>query len=345
MRVMVTGGSGFLGCHTIASLVEAGHEVVALAREPARLEAALAPVGVSRVEVVRGDVNDGDAVARALSGARAVIHSAGVYSLDHRRRQEMWRTNVEGTKLVLSAAIDAACDPVVYVSSVVALWPLSQSRPAPLEPPTGTIRTPYIRSKVAAERVARDLQAKGFPVVTTYPGNIFGPYDPAAGEMIHLLRGFLGNYFPFFLFGAGLTVVDVRWLARAHVALLSPGLGPRLLTMGGHFLSMNEWFRVLRRLTGRRLPQLLPTPKPLAWLAGWIADRISSLIRRPLLYGAEKFMAAHWTGRTDDRRAVELVGEPPGAEETLRESIAWAANAGHLNPRWAGRALESASRV
>jgi nucleoside-diphosphate-sugar epimerase len=340
VRVLVTGGSGFVGSHTIAALVQAGHEVVALARDPARLEAALEPLNVPRIEVARGDVVDRDAVARALAGASAVVHAAGVYALDHRRRQEMWRTNVDGTKVVLGAALDAGCDPVVHVSSVVALWPLPQAQPAPLEPAVGKIRTPYVGSKVAAERFARELQARGAPVVTTYPGNVWGPHDPAAGEMIQILRGFLGNRFPFLLFGAGITVADVRWLARAHAALVVPGLGPRIVTMGGRFYPMNEWFGLLRELTGRRLPQLLPSPKLLAWLMGWLADRISALIGRPLLYGAEKFLAAYWTGRTDDRRAIALAGEPPSPEETVRESIAWAVRAGHLPRPWAGRVVE-----
>jgi len=196
MRVLVTGGSGFVGSHTIAELVRQGHEVVALARDPARLGAALAPLGAPRVEVARGDVVDRAAVASALKGVRAVVHAAGVYSLDHRRRQEMWRTNVEGTEAVLGAAVDAGCDPVVHVSSVVALWPLPQKQAAPVEPPVGCCRTPYVCSKVAAERFARALQAKGAPVVTTYPGNVWGPHDPAAGEMVQILRGFLGNRFP-----------------------------------------------------------------------------------------------------------------------------------------------------
>ncbi len=337
MRVLVTGGSGFVGCHTIAELVRTGHEVVALARDPARLERALVPVGRPRVEVVQGDVVDREAVGRALDGVDAVVHAAGVYSLDHRRRQEMWRTNVEGTEVVLESAVRAGCDPIVHVSSVVALWPLPQDGPAPVEPPVGHLRTPYIRSKVAAERVARALQASGAPVVTTYPGNVWGAHDPAAGEMVQILRGFLGNRFPFILFGAGLTVVDVGWLARAHAALMTPGQGPRMVTMGGAFLDMRTWFRLLRTLTGRRLPQLFPSPRPLSWLVGAIADRVATIARRPLLYGAEKFLAAHWTGRTDDRRAIALAGEQPPPEETVRASIEWAVSAGHLPAKWAGR--------
>lgn len=337
MRIFVTGGSGFVGCHTIAELVQSGHEVVALARDPARIEAALRPLGAPRVEIVRGDVLDRDAVRRALHGSDAAIHAAGVYALDPRRRGEMWRTNVDGTQTVLGAALEAGCDPIVHVSSVVALWPLSQTRPAAPEPPVGTLRTPYFASKVAAERIARELQAAGAPVVTTYPGNVWGPHDPAAGEMIPLLRGFLGNRFPFRLADAGITVTDVRWLARLHAALVRPGLGPRIVTASGHFVPFGEWFELLRGLTGRRLPQLVPSSKALSWLVGWIADRISLLSNRPMLYSAEKFLAAYWAGRTDDRRALELVGDPPSAAETLRHAIAWAVDAGHLPARWAGR--------
>ncbi len=338
MRVLVTGGSGFVGCHVVAQLARSGHDVVALARDPARLESALAGVGAPRVAVARGDVVDRESVTRALQGVDAVIHAAGVYSLDPRRREVMWRTNVSGTEIVLGAAVDAGCDPVVHVSSVTALWPLPQDRPAPIEPPVGTIDTPYVGSKVAAERVARRLQASGAPVVTTYPGNVWGPHDPARGEMVDLLRGFLGNRYPFYLFDAGISVVDVRWLARAHTALLEPGVGPRIVTMGGWFLRNNEWFALLREVTGRRLPQLLPAPRPLCWLVGQLADRVAVVARASLMYGAEKMMGAHWSGQTDDARAIALAGERPPPKETLREAIAWAVDAGHLPRRWAGRA-------
>uniref|UniRef100_UPI0011781165 NAD-dependent epimerase/dehydratase family protein n=1 Tax=Amycolatopsis kentuckyensis TaxID=218823 RepID=UPI0011781165 len=98
MVIAVTGGTGFLGAHTVALLVAAGARVRVLARDPA---AGTVPDGV---EVVPGDVTDEVAVARLVAGADAVLHAAGVYSFDSRRRAELARVNVAGTETVLAAA-------------------------------------------------------------------------------------------------------------------------------------------------------------------------------------------------------------------------------------------------
>ena len=173
----MTGGSGFVGSHLVARLARDGHRVRALARDHGRLACALAPHGEVPVEVAAGDVRDAAAVRAAVAGCDAVVHAASVYSLDVRRRDEMERTNVEGTRTVLHAAVDAGCAPVVHVSSMVTLLPADG--PLGDEPAIGTNdRTPYIGSKVRAERIARDLQEAGAPVVTTYPGAVFGPHDP-----------------------------------------------------------------------------------------------------------------------------------------------------------------------
>ena len=82
MKVMVTGGTGFVGSHTVAEVVRAGHDVKLLVRDPSRIRPALEPLGVGEVESVMGDVTDKDSVEQALEDCDAVIHCASVYSLD-----------------------------------------------------------------------------------------------------------------------------------------------------------------------------------------------------------------------------------------------------------------------
>ncbi|HUE75656.1 MAG TPA: NAD(P)H-binding protein, partial [Chloroflexota bacterium] len=101
MRVMITGGTGFVGAHTVAGLIGAGHDVKLLVRSPDRVRPALEPLGVGEVETVVGDVTVPDVVESALQGCDAVIHSASVYSLDTRKDAEIRRTNIVGTETVL----------------------------------------------------------------------------------------------------------------------------------------------------------------------------------------------------------------------------------------------------
>jgi dihydroflavonol-4-reductase len=116
-----------VGSHSIGALAKAGHRVRVSARAPERVPAALAPLGVDEVESVRGDVTDSAAVGRALEGADAVLHAASVFSMDARRADEMRSVNVRGTDVVLRTAHRLGLDPIVYVSSELALLPPAEN--------------------------------------------------------------------------------------------------------------------------------------------------------------------------------------------------------------------------
>lgn len=337
MKVLVTGATGFVGSHAVAALARAGHQVRVLARRPARVAPALGPVGSPRVEVAEGEVGDAPAVAQAIRGCQAVLHAANVYSLDPRRGREMARTNVEGTEVVLRLAAEAGCDPVVHVSTVLVLYPATGAAGRDL--PLGSdIGSPYLSTKMAAERIARRFQERGLPVVTTYPGGVFGPNDPGPGEMVRLLSGFLGNRYCIDLARGGLPLADVRWIAAAHAALFASGLGPRRVTMSGRYLAWREIFELLRRLTGRRLPTF-PTPAAAATAVAGLADVLQRVVPWRLPLGRESMWAVLNSSPVEDAEAVALAGQPPPAEETLADAIRWAVGAGHLPAARAGALL------
>lgn len=119
MRVAVTGGTGFVGSHTVAALCAEGHDVRLLVRSTRRIDDALAPLGIDPhdVEVVSADVTDRQAVAAGVDGVDAIVHAASVYSFDPRQAPTMARINDVGLRTVTDAAIDARLDPIVHVSS------------------------------------------------------------------------------------------------------------------------------------------------------------------------------------------------------------------------------------
>src|SRR6185436_15758339 len=98
MKVLVTGGTGFVGSHCVAALVARGHQVRMLARTPSKVAPILARLGSPQVEVVAGDVTRADDERVALSGCNGVLHAANVYTLDPRRADEMHSTNVTSTR-------------------------------------------------------------------------------------------------------------------------------------------------------------------------------------------------------------------------------------------------------
>jgi dihydroflavonol-4-reductase len=338
MKVLVTGGSGFLGAHAVRALVDAGHEVRVLARSGDKLTRALAPLGGPAVEITLGDVTDVAAVERAVAGCEGVLHAASVFAFDPRMRATMHATNAAGTELVLRAARARGCDPIVHVSSVVALMPRTGPR---LDPhgPVGRATGAYSATKVRAEEIARRHQTECGAVTITYPGAIVGPFDPGPGEMVHMLRSFLGNQACFRLWGAAFLDVDVRWLARVHAALFVPGQGPRRVSAGGTFVPWADLFGLLRKLTGRALPMLLPTPKAMAMATGALADALQPLVRTRLPISSEATWFTFNVAPTDDADAVALAGPPPPLEETLADAIRWCVEAGHLPARWAGELI------
>lgn len=337
MTVLVTGGTGFVGAHSVVALLAAGHQVRLLVRDQARVPATLLPLGVepATIDVVTGDVTDPEAVAAAVQGCTSVLHAASVYSFNTRDHPRLRAVNVRGTEVVLGAAVAAGLDPVVHVSSFGALLPAGQTPVTP-NAEVGTPREAYLDSKARADRVARRYQAEGMPVVVTYPLAALGPHDPYLGDQTNRLRNVLRGLMPIWPRG-GFPVGDVRDVARLHAAVLKPGRGPRRYLGPGRYVDTREYLRVLRRVTGRTLPAVrLPASAmlPVGALTGLVQRVVP--VHLPAEYGAIYTCAV--ARPVDTTRTNRLLGGPTVPfEQTVTDTVAWLAATGHLTPRQAGR--------
>ncbi|HWM07013.1 MAG TPA: NAD-dependent epimerase/dehydratase family protein [Actinophytocola sp.] len=332
MLVCVTGGTGFVGAHSVAAMVRAGHRVRLLVRDPSTVDKALSPLGVpsGAVEIVPGDVLDETSVARATRGTDAVLHAASVYSFDPRARAELRRTNEFGTSVVLTQARLAGVARIVHVSSVAALFP--SRTPLTEDSPVGHAGEPYLASKAAAERVARRHQADGAPLVITYPPALLGPHDPKLGDQTARLRDTLRGLMPIWPLG-GFPVGDVRDTAALHATLLS-GPAPARVFGPGRYLSTREYLRELREITGRALPAIhLPARSllPVGLLAGAV-QRIWPW-HIPVEYGAVYTCAC--ATRVDQEADTGGVAPRP-VTETFTDTVAWLHANGHVSDRAAG---------
>lgn len=255
MPVLITGGTGFIGSHTVAALHRAGRRLRLLVRDPAAVPRALTPLGLSvgDVEVVEGDVRDPVAARRGMAGCEAVVHAASVYSFDSRRHRAMRQVNVDGTRTVLTAALRAGVDRVVHVSSFGALLPSA----GPLRPgsPVGRPRERYMATKAAADAIAREHQRRGEPVTISYPLATLGPNDPHLGDQVTRLRNLLLGRMPVWPSG-GYPVGDVRDVAALHVEALTGERATGRLFAPGRYVSTREYVQAVREATGRRLPVL-----------------------------------------------------------------------------------------
>jgi nucleoside-diphosphate-sugar epimerase len=257
MKVLVTGGTGFVGAHTVVALLAAGCEPRLLVRRPKRLATTLGAIGVDidSLDVVPGDMTDRDAVRRATDGTDAVIHAAAVVAaLDRRHASASVETNVRGTQTVVESALDAGCRSIIHVSSIAAVFsPAYDLIHADLPPVTGATN-PYTKSKALAEEWVRGRQAAGDPIVIVYPGGVLGPPvgevfgDAAEGFASMLRSGFLP------LHDGGIGAIDARDLAQVLIAAMRPGLGGRRFMAGGNLVSLNRVAEIIRELTGRKFP-------------------------------------------------------------------------------------------
>jgi dihydroflavonol-4-reductase len=336
LLVLVTGGTGYVGSHSIAALAKAGHRVRVFARSPDRVPAALEPLGVDGVETAIGDVTDRAAVERALEGCDAVLHAASVFSLDTRRADEMNSVNVRGTEIVLGAAHRLGLDPIVYVSSEMALLPPASGEILAADSPVGQSPWPYCRSKADSEVVARRFQARGAPVVSVMPAGMWGPQDPYMGDGVTIAANVLRGRYPMVMPG-GMHIADVRDVAAVFAAVMKPGLGPRSYLVTGHFMTMPDIIRTLGDLSGRRLPFLtLP-----AWfMAGFgrTADVAQRLLKTRLPWSAEGIWVLNCDAHCDDAKTRdELKLGPRPLRETFVDTVRWLVETGHLTPRQAGR--------
>jgi nucleoside-diphosphate-sugar epimerase len=336
MKVLVTGATGLVGSHAVAALQRAGHRIRVLVRDERRVQHALGPLGALDVEVVTGDVTNVCTVRAALTGCDAVVHAAALYSLDPRRDAEVQRTNVRGTEHVLGCARELGLDPIIHVSSISALLPTEErllGRNADVSArPIGA----YGRSKADAERTARRLQEQGAPVVSFYPGAVWGPHDPTVGEGVEVVIDFLRQTTVPITPG-GMTIVDARDLGRAIAAATVSGKGPRRFMAGGHWVTPSEMADLFEAITGRtfrriRVPQSLIR---VLSRAGDLATRWLGVDVQITREAAETMFAML---PSDDSPLFEELGvRLRPARETLVDTLRWAFETGRLSEREAGR--------
>ncbi|GJF09272.1 oxidoreductase [Mycolicibacterium cyprinidarum] len=260
MLIGVTGGTGYLGAHTVRALLADGHQVRLLVgpdAEGAPVLNHLADVGV--VEAMSGDIRDAATREALLDGCDALLHAAGVVGTDNRRSELMWQINAHATEALLTRAAEMGLDPVVSVSSYSALFPPPDGVIGP-DTPTADGRSDYAKTKGYADRAARHLQQQGAPVVVTYPSSVVGPAFHTAPGVTE--RGWA----PIVRFGVaprlrgGMQMIDVRDVADVHTALMTPGRGPRRYLCGGVLVPFDDMISALERGAGRRFKRVPLSP-------------------------------------------------------------------------------------
>src|ERR1700756_3337289 len=217
VKVLITGGTGFSGSHTVRALVAADHKVRLLVRDPAKVRTVFESDGFMPQDIVVGDMTDATAVDEALAGCDGVVHAAALVDLGRAAARLVEEANARGVELVIGGAARRGLPSIVDVSSLGAFFtpggpPLSPE--LPIAPGT----TAYARSKAQAERYVRRLQEQGAPIRISYPAGIVGPNDPTMSAGNYGVRAYVRDLG--IVTSTGLQAVYVRDVALLHLKLL-----------------------------------------------------------------------------------------------------------------------------
>lgn len=326
MNCFVTGASGFVGANLVHELVARGHRVKALMRPGAET------CGLSGVEVesIAGDVSDRSALGQGMRGCDWVFHVAASYHLWLRDYAPMYAANVDGTRNVIEAADAAGCSRIVYTSTVGCIGlpksvngvvtPTDESTPVS----EAQMSNHYKLSKWRAEVVARELAAKGAPVVIVNPSAPIGPRDVKPTPTGQVIVDFLNRAMPAFV-DTGLNYVHVRDVAIGHILAAERGrVGERYIlgNTEGNW-TMKQALDVLAEITGLPAPKFR-APHALAFAAAYAGEALSAWTGKPPkapLAGVRMARYKMWFNPAKAIREIGLPQTPP--KQALADAVQW----------------------
>ena len=326
MNCFVTGASGFIGANLVHELVARGHRVKALLR-PGADTRGLAGVEFERVA---GDISDRAALERGMRGCDWVFHLAASYHLWLRDYAPMYAANVDGTRNVIEAATAAGCSRIVYTSTVGCIG---------LPEPVNGVITPtdeatpvseaqmtnhYKLSKWRAEVVARELAAKGAPVVIVNPSAPVGPRDVKPTPTGQIVVDFLNRAMPAFV-DTGLNFVHVRDVVIGHILAAERGrVGERYIlgNTEGNW-TLKQALDALAEITDLPAPKF-QTPHALAFAVACVSEAGAAITGKPPkapLAGVRMARYKMWFNPAKAIRELGLPQTPP--KQALADAVEW----------------------
>ena len=332
MLVLVTGATGLLGNNVVRLLLQQGHQVRVLVRDP-RIDKSLAGLNV---EVVPGDLREPDQIATATIGADVVINSAAMVHIGWHKEKLMQQVNIEGAKAIGEAALKQGAR-LVHVSSVDALGVATEDAPHDeTSPREGKVPCPYVLTKRAAEEELQKLFAQGLNGLIVNPALMFGPWDwkPSSGRMI---LSVVKNQPPLAPRGGG-SVCDVRDVAAAIVTAMQKGnVGENYILAGENLRYVDLW-RKIAEITGCRAPWGRMGPL-VALAAGWCGDMWSQMDGQEAEVNSAAIRVSNqFHYYRSDKAMRDLNYRMRPVDQTIRDAWAWFQKHGYGVPAKASRA-------
>jgi dihydroflavonol-4-reductase len=337
MTTLVTGATGFVGSHVARQLVSSGENVRVLVRPTSNFKL----LEDLRVERVEGDLRDAGSIERAMRGVRRVFHVAADYRLWTQHPEELYESNVEGTRRLIAAAERAGVERIVYTSTVATIAVPQHGAALPNEATAARLEEMighYKRSKFLAEQVALDAAKAGAPVVIVNPTAPVGPGDWKPTPTGRIILDFLLGKMPAYV-DTGLNVVAVEDVAAGHLLAAEKGRSGERYILGGRNMTLKEILDALAAITGRRAPRL-KLPHVVALAAGYADEWYSRLAgREPQIPVEGVKMSRHKMFVESDKAARELGYAPGKIEAGLERAVRWYGDHGYVPSLAAGKGV------
>jgi dihydroflavonol-4-reductase len=326
--VLITGATGFIGRAVADAAARRGIELRFLIRSDRYLD----QVSHLKYERVTGDLTDPESLRKACEGVDAVFHLAALYSMWVRDIGPLIRTNVEGTKAIIRAALDAGIEKLVYTSSVAAIGHRDDGEPSDetVEWNLEWTRDPYTKSKHLSHLAVKEFIRDGAPIIIAYPSAPVGPNDikptPTGQMYIDLINGKVPVYYP-----GGFSVVDVEDCGEGHLLAFEKGK----IGEGYILTNKNMWLKEIFDMVCEiaEVPKVkIGISKRLAWFAAdmmeWWANNVTH--QAPVLTGGGARMTSLPPFYTN-RKAVEQLGfKTRPVEETFERAVRYFGERGLL---------------
>ncbi len=320
MKALVTGATGFVGAAVARALNGAGWQVRVLARSGSN-RGNLAEL---TAEIIEGDLADPASLERAVGGCEGVFHVAADYRLGARDPEPLYRTNVEGTRNILSAARAARVARIVYTSSVATIGIPADGSPGDERTPVGlgNMIGHYKRSKYLAEEVAREAARTGMSVIIVNPSTPVGPGDikptPTGQLVLDAARGRMPAYVD-----TGLNIVHVDDVAAGHLLAFERGVPGERYILGGEDMTLQAILAQIAAQAGRSPPRIrLPYAAvlPMAYLAEAFA-KVSGHSGRLTLEGVRMSRKRMFFSSGKAVRELGYRWRPPA--EAFEDALRW----------------------
>jgi dihydroflavonol-4-reductase len=329
MTTLVTGAAGFLGSHVARQLVARGEAVRVLVRASSSNRA----ISDLSLEYVTGDLRDAASLDRAMAGVKRVYHVAADYRLWTRKPQDIYDSNVGGTKNLLAAAKRAGVEQLIYTSTVATIAVDRPELPneftdAKLEEMVGH----YKRSKWMAEREALQAAKEGLPVIVAMPTTPVGPWDWKPTPTGKIILDFLNGKMPGYV-ETGLNFVGVEECAAGHLLAAERGkVGERYL-LGAENLTLKGLLDLLAQITGLRAPAMR-IPHGVALGVAYVESAFSRLVGKEPQIPVEGVKIAKHKMFVDASRAQRELGFHPGpVAAALERAVRWYRANGYVAAR------------